>query len=80
MSVSCTLRMSSLGLTQGCNVSPSLSNIFQNEIHAICNITCNHVYLGEQQLNYITGWIAELVRSFITLDGVSAIILTQPFI
>jgi len=52
--------ISSLGLKQGCNLSPNLSNIFQNDIHTIFDSSCDPVYLGDKHLNSLS-WADDLV-------------------
>ncbi len=39
--------VSSSGIKQGCNLSPTLSNIYQNDIHDIFTEDCDPVKLGD---------------------------------
>jgi len=48
------------GLKQGCNLSPILSNIVQNDIHNIFNNDCDPVCLGNNYFNSMS-WADDLV-------------------
>ena len=39
--------MSKSGVKQGCNSSPLLSNIYQNELHEISNTDCDPLKLSD---------------------------------
>ncbi len=52
--------MSSSGITQGCTLSPTLSNIYQNDIHDIFDHECDPVELDSMFLNSIS-WADDLI-------------------
>ncbi len=52
--------MSSSGVKQGCTLSPTLSNIYQNDKHDIFNNECDPVELDGISLN-LTSWADDLV-------------------
>lgn len=47
-------------MKQGCNLSPSLSNMFQNDLHDIFNTSCDPVELSGKVLNSLS-WADDLV-------------------
>ena len=50
-----------VGVKQGCCLSPTLSNIFQNDMHDIFdNSTCDPVKLGNMSFNSLS-WADDLV-------------------
>ena len=51
---------SSIGVKQGCNLSPTLSNIYQNDLHDIFDNTCDPVDLNSHSLNSLS-WADDLV-------------------
>ena len=51
---------STTGVKQGCNLSPTLSNLFQNDLHTIFDKECSPVQLGEAELNSLS-WADDLV-------------------
>ena len=51
---------SSIGLKQGCPLSPVISNIFQNDLHEILKDNCNPVNIGTKKLNSLS-WNDDLV-------------------
>ena len=48
------------GLKQGCNLSPNLSNVFQNDIHSIFDQSCDPVELGSISFNSLS-WADDMV-------------------
>jgi hypothetical protein len=52
--------LSTTGVKQGCTLSPTLSNIFQNDIHDIFDEECDPVILGNTKFNSIS-WADDLV-------------------
>ncbi len=52
--------ISSTGVKQGCTRSPTLSNIYQNDIHEIFDSTCDPVELGGMIFNYLS-WADDMV-------------------
>ncbi len=48
------------GVKQGCTLSPTLSNIFQNDIHDIFNPLCDPVALDNFEFNSLS-WADDLV-------------------
>ena len=51
---------SNSGVKQGCSLSPTLSNIFQNDLHEIFGSDCDPVKLGDLELNSLS-WADDLV-------------------
>ncbi len=52
--------LSSIGMKQGCNLSPSLSNIYQNELHDLFISDCDPVELDGHRFNSLS-WADDLV-------------------
>ena len=48
------------GVKQGCNLSPTLSNLFQNDLHDLFDNTCDPVLLEEFEINSLS-WADDLV-------------------
>ena len=42
---------STIGVKQGCNLSPTLSNLYQNDLHEIFDNSCSPVKLGNIEIN-----------------------------
>ena len=59
----------SLGVKQGCCLSPTLSNIFQNDLHGLFkDSVCDPVKLGTKYLNSLS-WADDLLLVSTTRDG-----------
>ena len=59
----------SLGVKQGCCLSPTLSNIFQNDLHVLFkDSACDPVKLGTKYLNSLS-WADDLFLVSTTRDG-----------
>ena len=59
----------SLGIKQGCCLSPTLSNIFQNDLHVLFkDSACDPVKLGTKYLNSLS-WADDLFLVSTTRDG-----------
>ena len=56
------------GVRQGCNLSPTLANIFQNDIHDIFQNDCDPVRLGDIDVNSMS-WADDLVLMSTTAIG-----------
>ena len=56
------------GVRQGCNLSPTLANIFQNDIHDIFQNDCDPVRLGDIDVNFMS-WADDLVLMSTTAMG-----------
>ncbi len=52
--------LSTSGMKQGCNLSPALSNLYQNDLHDIFDDTCDHVDLEGHKFNSLS-WADDLV-------------------
>jgi hypothetical protein len=52
--------ISSSGMKQGCNLSPALSNLYQNDLHDIFDASCNPVELNGHSFNSLS-WADDLV-------------------
>ena len=52
--------LSNNGLKQGCNLSPSLANIYQNDLHEIFDTTCHPVSLNDLEFNTLS-WADDLL-------------------
>ena len=52
--------VSTTGVKQGCNLSPTLSNLFQNDLHEIFDDKCDPVDLGDITMNSLS-WADDLV-------------------
>ena len=52
--------VSTSGVKQGCNLSPTLSNVFQNDLHDCFDITCDPVLLEGVEINSLS-WADDLV-------------------
>ena len=52
--------ISRMGVKQGCNLSPTLANLFQNDLHDIFDKECNPVTLGNITFNSLS-WADDLV-------------------
>ena len=62
------LMKSSTGLMQGCPLSPTLSNIFQNDLHSIFDHDCCPINIGKYNLNSLS-WADDLVLVSSTPEG-----------
>ena len=51
---------SNQGVKQGCCLSPTLSNIFQNDLHDIFDKTCDPVYIRDHKVNSLS-WADDLI-------------------
>ena len=49
-----------IGVKQGCNLSPSLSNLYQNDLQSIFDDFCDPVLLGDCKINSLS-WADDLV-------------------
>ena len=56
------------GLKQGCCLSPTLSNIFQNDLHEIFDNNCDPVTIGTIVLNSIS-WADDLILMSLSKNG-----------
>ncbi len=56
------------GVKQGCTLSPTLSNIFQNDLHDIFNPSSDPVELNELKFNSLS-WADDLVLLSKSEDG-----------
>ena len=56
------------GLKQGCCLSPTLSNIFQNDLHEIFDNNCDPVSIGSLLLNSIS-WADDLILMSLSRAG-----------
>ena len=45
---------STCGVKQGCNLSPTLSNLYQNDLHNIFDNSCKPVHLGDITINSLS--------------------------
>jgi hypothetical protein len=52
--------LSTTGVKQGCNLSPTLANLFQNDLHDIFDNACSPVTLGDITFNSLS-WADDLV-------------------
>lgn len=52
---------SASGVKQGFNLSPTLANVFQNDLHSIFDNNCDPVQLSDLSLNSMS-WADDLVR------------------
>ena len=60
---------SNSGVLQGCNLSPTLSNIFQNDLHNIFKDNTNPVELtNDIKLNSIS-WADDLIMMSLSAEG-----------
>ncbi len=48
------------GVKQGCNLSPAMSNLYQNDIHAIFDESCGPLALNDMKINSMS-WADDLV-------------------
>jgi hypothetical protein len=60
--------LSNIGLKQGCNISPNLSNIVQNDIHDVFGNSCDPVCLGEKEFSSLS-WADDLVLISLSESG-----------
>ena len=60
--------LSNTGLKQGCNLSPTLANLFQNDLHDIFDDSCSPVNLGNICFNSLS-WADDLVLISTTPQG-----------
>ena len=51
---------STTGVKQGCNLSPCMSNLYQNDLHNIFDETCDPTCLGTLKINSLS-WADDLV-------------------
>ena len=52
--------LSTTGVKQGCNLSPLLSNLYQNDLHDIFDDTCDPVKLENMHVNSLS-WADDLI-------------------
>lgn len=57
-----------IGVKQGCNLSPCLSNIFQNDLHDIFDDSCCPVSIGDIKLSSLS-WADDLVLTSLSEAG-----------
>ncbi len=57
-----------LMISQGCNLSPILSNIYQNSLHNIFDSTCDPIVLDSNQCNSLS-WTDDLILMSTTQTG-----------
>ena len=62
---------SATGVKQGCSLSPTLSNIFQNDLHDIFDQTCHTIELDETYFNSLS-WADDLVLISQSSNGLQA--------
>ena len=62
---------SATGVKQGCSLSPTLSNIFQNDLHDIFDQTCHPIELDETYFNSLS-WADDLVLISQSSNGLQA--------
>ena len=56
------------GLKQGCCLSPTLSNIFQNDLHEIFDESCDPLQVGNIKLNSMS-WADDLMIASLSSEG-----------
>ncbi len=56
------------GVKQGCNLSPTLSNIYQNDIHTTFDESCDPLVLNDENINSLS-WADDLVIMSGSLSG-----------
>ena len=56
------------GVKQGCCLSPTLSNLFQNDLHDIFDISCDPISIGELVINSIS-WADDLIMASLSKEG-----------
>ena len=60
--------LSSSGVKQGCNLSPTLANLYQNDLHDIFDDSCGPVSMGNITFNSLS-WADDLVLCSTTPQG-----------
>ena len=64
-----TKKVSSVtGVKQGCNMSPCLSNLFQDDFHAVFVNTCDPIILDNIKLNSLS-WADDRVLMSTSVSG-----------
>ena len=56
------------GVKQGCNLSPLLSNLYQNDLHSIFDDSCDPFMLGTSKISSLS-WADDLVLFSTSLIG-----------
>ena len=59
------------GLKQGCCLSPTLSNIFQNDLHEIFDENCDPLSIGAIAINSMS-WADDLVIASLSKEGLQS--------
>ncbi len=59
---------SNIGVKQGCNLSLTLANLYQNDLHDIFDLSCDPVALDSIQFNSLS-WVDDLVLLSETKQG-----------
>ena len=62
------------GLKQGCCLSPTLSNIFQNDLHDIFDASCDPLLISTTALNSLS-WADDLVLASLSENGLKSCLL-----
>lgn len=57
-----------IGVKQGCNLSPSLSNLYQNDLHNIFDKSCDPLEIGDQEINSLS-WADDLILMSLSESG-----------
>ena len=65
---------STCGIKQGCNLSPTMSNLYQSDLHEIFDNNCKHVKLGNTEINPLS-YADDLILLSSTAEGLQTVLI-----